>query len=604
MSFTSLRLLAGSGLSPIVHDLGLCLLGAALLAVVFERVRFPTIAALLAAGVLIGPIGLELVKDHKNVETIANLGLTLLLFVIGLEVNLRALLGSGKALLLPGLLQVPLALTVGYACFLGLARLGWPALTGPYTAVYLALGCTLSSTLLVVKLFQAALQLDTVSGRMAIGLLIFQDIWAMIFLAVQPNLESPELGPIVLNFVAIGIVGLFASVVARFLLPRAFEIVGRNPEMVVTVALGWCFGVGLFGAHLGAIFHALGIPVDLSVSMEMSALIAGASIASFPYAYEVVGRVVHIRDFFVTLFFVGLGMSIPAPNSIQVVIAAMLLALVAIALRWIVFLPLLYVVQREPRIAFETSTKLAQISEFCLVIAYLGLKFGHLTETHVSVVIFAFILTALLTPWLFRSSETRFDRIRPVLAAMGMRGPTTSVPVDESSSAPPRLVLLGFHRVASALVHELERTYPALLGRTIVVDSNVTLHDAIRKHGIEVVYGNAANVETLRHARVHEAEVILSTVPEELLKETTTVKLVRAVREVNPRAVLLVVASKPSMVSDLEAAGANHCIVLASEAAEGLLAATYAALNDGLTSFVATKTQRHGHPSLRREILG
>jgi Kef-type K+ transport system membrane component KefB len=596
--------LAASGLSPIVHDLGLCLLGAALLAVVFERVRFPTIAALLAAGVIIGPIGLELVKDHKNVETIANLGLTLLLFVIGLEVNLGALLGSGKALLLPGLLQVPLTVGVGYVGFLALSSLGWPALTGPYTALYLALGCALSSTLLVVKLLQADLQLDTASGRMAVGLLIFQDIWAMIFLAVQPNLKAPELGPIVLNFVAIGIVGLVASLVARFLLPRAFQIVGRNPEMVVTVALGWCFGVGLFGAHLGAILHAIGIPVKLSVSMEMSALIAGASIAAFPYAYEVVGRVVHIRDFFVTLFFVGLGMSIPAPHSVQVIVAATLLALVAIALRWLVFLPLLYAVQREPRMAFETSTKLAQISEFCLVIAYLGLKFGHLTETHVSVVIFAFILTALVTPLLFRKCEQLFNRARPLLAALGMRGPKTNTPRDETESAPPRVVLLGFHRVASALVHALERTYPELLRRTVVIDSNVTLHDEIRKHGIEVVYGNAANVETLRHARVHEAEIILSTVPEELLKETTSVKLVRAVREVNPRAVLLAVASKPSMVADLEAAGANHCVILASEAAEGLLAATYAALNDGLSRFVATEVQRLGHPSLRREILG
>jgi Kef-type K+ transport system membrane component KefB len=591
-------------LSPIVHDLGLCLLGAALLAVVFERVRFPTIAALLAAGVLIGPIGLELVKDQKSVETIANLGLTLLLFVIGLEVNLRALLASGKNLLLPGLLQVPLTVAVGYACFLGLSSLGWPALMGPYTAVYLALGCALSSTLLVVKLLQAELQLDTVSGRMAVGLLIFQDIWAMIFLAVQPNLESPELGPIVLNFVAMGIVGLFASLVARFLLPRAFEIVGRNPEMVVTVALGWCFGVGLFGAHLGGILHAVGIPVELSVSMEMSALIAGASIATFPYAYEVVGRVVHIRDFFVTLFFVGLGMSIPAPNSVQVIVAATLLALVAIAIRWIVYLPLLYLVQKEPRIAFETSTKLAQISEFCLVIAYLGLKFGHLTETHVSVVIFAFILTALLTPLLFRRCDALYGRVRPLLANLGMRDPLTNAPQSEPSSAPPRLVLLGFHRVASALVHELERTYPELLRRTVVIDFNVALHDALRERGIEVVYGNAANVETLRHAQVHQAEIILSTVPDELLKETTGVKLIRAVREVNPSAVLLAVASKPSMVASLEAAGANHCVVLASEAAEGLLAATYAALNDGLASFVATETQRHGHPSLRREILG
>lgn len=595
-----LVLAAGGGASPLVGDLGLCLVVAGLLSVVFVRLRIPAIAALLGAGVLLGPAGLEAVRDRASIDTIANLGLTLLLFVIGLEVNLKSLLASGRVLIVTGLVQVPLTLALGFGTFFVLGLGGWGLVEGVYPALYLGVACAFSSTLLVVKYLQEHLRLDTVAGRLCVGLLVFQDIWAIVFLALQPSFSNPSLTPILLTFLGTFLLLGLAVGVARLVLSRAFHVVARSPELVVTVALGWCFGVALLGANLTHFLALLGLQVEISVSMEMGALIAGATIATSPFAYEVVSRVVHLRDFFVTLFFVGLGMSIPVPDGYQVVLLAAVVALVAIALRYLVFLPVLYATGLDRRNSVAVSTKLAQVSEFCLVIAYLGARLGHLDGAHVSAVIFAFVLTALLTPFLFASSDVLYVRLRAVLDALGIR--SRSLKPEAEAHEAPRLVLLGFHRVASALLAELERNHADLLPHTLVVDTNTRIHPAIAQRGVRVVYGDVASTEVLRHAGVATAEVIVSTVTDELLKGTTNEQVTRQLRALAPRAIIIANCTPGSGVQRLRAAGADHVFRVSTEVALGVLPAIYAALNATLASYHQGREQEHG-PLEAPEVL-
>ena len=597
-----LTIASAGGVSPLVGDLGLCLVAAGILAVAFVKLRIPAIAALLGAGVLIGPAGLEAVQDRASIDTIANLGLTLLLFVIGLEVNLKSLLASGRTLVVTGLVQVPLTLAAGFAVFIGLGLTGWTLMTGIYPALYFGVACAFSSTLLVVKYLQEHLKLDTVAGRLAVGLLIFQDIWAIVFLALQPSFAHPSITPILLTFIGTAIVAAIATGVSRFILPYAFRVVARSPELVVTVALGWCFGVGLFGANLGTVIHRLGYHVEISVSMEMGALIAGATIATSAYAYEVVSRVVHLRDFFVTLFFVGLGMSIPIPDGFDVVLAAVIVGAIAVLLRFVVFLPVLYATGLDRRNAVDVSVKLAQVSEFCLVIVYLGARLGHVSGEHVSVVIFAFVLTALATPALFMKSDDMYQRLRGALDLIGVRSRGTREETDHAH-APPRLVLLGFHRTASALLAELERTHPDILPRTLVIDTNMPLHDAIRARGVHVIYGDITSVEVLRHAGVDAAEVIVSTIPDEVLKGTNNEQLVRRVRQVAANAIIIANATKASGVSTVRKAGADHVFRVPTAVAERVLPAIYAALNANFPSYLEAIEKEHGTGEQRSEIV-
>ena len=597
-----LILAAGGGVSPLVADLGLCMVVAGLLAVLFVRLRIPAIAALLGAGVALGPAGMNAVSDPASIDTIANLGLTLLLFVIGLEVNPQSLLASGRTLVATGLLQVPLTVAIGSGAFFLVGMTGWGLASGVYPAFYLGVACAFSSTLLVVKYIQEHLLLDSVSGRLCVGLLIFQDVWAIVILALQPSFADPALSPILLTFAGIAVVGTIAALAARWILPHAFHAVARTPELVVTVALGWCFGVGLLGGNLGPLAVLLGLDLEISVSLEMGALIAGASIATSPYAYEVISRVTHLRDFFVTLFFVGLGMSIPVPDGAAVLLLAAVLALIAIALRYVVFLPLLYATGLDRRNSTDVATKLAQVSEFCLVIAYLGARLGHIDAELVSVVIFAFVITALATPVLFGRSDRIYALLRPLLGRVGIRSRGSRTDPDEGER-PARLVLLGFHRVASALLADIERLYADLVPDTLVIDTNATTHDEIRRRGARVVYGDIASPEVLRHAGVDAAEVVVSTVPDEVLKGLDNAQLVRTVRSVASKAVVIANCTRASQVAAVRAAGADHVFRMPAEAAHGVLPAIAAALNASLPSFLEALVEERGRPEGGAEVL-
>jgi Kef-type K+ transport system membrane component KefB len=597
--------LAGAGASPLVQELGLCLLAAGLLSALFERARIPTIAALLVAGVGLGPVGLGLIHSSEDIETIANLGLTLLLFVIGLEVNPRSLLASGRTLLLTGALQVPITAAVALGVFLGLRPLLSPHLDGRYTPLYLALACAFSSTLLVVRFLQERRVLDTISGRLAVGLLIFQDIWAIIVLALQPSFESPQVMPIVLTFAGIFLLVLLAALGARFLLPHLFAWVAKAPELVVSLALAWCFAVGLTGNHLGGLIRLVGgVSSEISVSMEMGALIAGMAVASFPYHHEVAAKVSNLRDFFVTLFLVALGMSIPVPDGVHVLWLAALLSVVAILLRFVVFVPVFYFAGLDRSNALDASAKLAQISEFCLVIAYLGVKAGHIDEGATSVVIFAFVITALATPALFSLASTLPQRLGPLLSRLGFAEPSKGRASLVDADERPAILILGFHRVAAALIQDIGRQHPELLPSVVVLDINIQTHATIKQQGVRVHYGDAGSPEALRHAGVEHAQLVISTIPDELLRGTSNAAIVRAVRATAPDVPLFACASRAASVDALYGAGATYVYMPSSETANGLFAAGMATLEGHLDDYRATREAACGPLHTRIDVDG
>src|SRR5690606_13520664 len=174
------------------------------------------------------------------------LGLTFLLFVIGLELDFRSLAKSGRSLALSGALQVPLTTGLSFGVFYTLQRVG--ILPGDfYVPLYLALACAFSSTLLVAKALASRYQVDTQDGRLCLGLLIFQDIWAVVLLAVQPSFASPDVVIIISTLTGILLLAGFAVLLTRFVLPALFGTVAKFPELLVLLALGWCFGLGVIG---------------------------------------------------------------------------------------------------------------------------------------------------------------------------------------------------------------------------------------------------------------------------------------------------------------------------------------------------------------------
>ncbi len=594
---------ASSGeLPPLVYDIGICLFAASVVGVFAVRLKIPSIAAFLLAGILVGPIGFKFITEPENIETIAELGFILLLFMIGLEIDVRKIIGSGKMLLISGLFQYPLTVFLGFVVVKGLVWAGVGSFfSGQYDALYFGIFIAGSSTLLVVKLFQERYELGTESGRLALGLLVFQDIWAIVVLVLQPTFHSPEIIPAIISFLGMFLLAGISYCLASVIVVRAFTWLAKDPQMIFVGSIGWCFMIVFLGGSLDYAVTALfDISTSLSVGSGMSSLIAGMTIATLPYSRDIIAKVGIVRDFFIVLFIVALGMSVPAITEFSVVVIAVALAAASILSRQLIFFPLFYFTGGDRRLAQISALRLAQISEFGLVIAYLGGQYGHLSEGFSSAIIFAFVITALLTPAFFQNAYRIYEWSIPLMEKCGIREPAAEVSDDDVKAD---IVLLGFHRVASSLLHEISAHRPELMKRILVIDFNVQIHPAIRKMGASVRYGDLASELTLRHAGLDSASVIVATIPDEILRGTSNHKLVHALREINENAVIITNAEQPMAARDLYKAGADYVYMSRVNTARALDDLIEKTLDGTLDEFRDEQEREHGKSHERWEVL-
>ncbi len=495
--------------------------------------------AYLLAGFLIGPHGFKWVTEAHSIETIASIGLMLLLFMIGLEMDLKKMFSAGKAI----------SVTAGVQIFGGIA-LGWlffrlPGFGGTWLeAFYLAVAAAMSSTIIIVKILHDKHELETLAGRITLGVLVLQDLVTILFLAIQPNLKNPAAG---IMFAAFGkvllLVGL-AYVVSRFVLPHVFHRVARQPELVLVGALAWCFAVAGFAGQL-------------QLSPEMGALIAGVMVSTFPYTLDVVAKVTSLRDFFVTLFFVSLGMTIPMPTW-SLLLYMLLFSLFLVGSRLLtVFLPL-YKMKLGHRISLLPAINLCQLSELSLVLLTLGRRSGDVSENSINIAAIAFAFLAVDSTYAIFGSEVLLRKTSIWLKQLGWPDLKDASTATKEAAKGKRIFILGFCWTASSLLEEITRDKPTLLQEIQVVDFNPHVIEQLRRRGVSVVYGDISQRDMLLHAGVVNAQLILCTLPDMLLKGASNFKLLRQLRELNPAAQIVVHAEKLATLPELYAAGADY----------------------------------------------
>jgi Kef-type K+ transport system membrane component KefB len=570
----------------LLSSVGISISVAAGLAFIGNWLRQPLLLAYLLAGVLIGPqIGFGLVSDRASIETVSEIGLILLLFIIGLELDLKKLLAAGKPVLVTGILQFPLCVALGLAFFIPFGlRMQGDDFALPYVAVCLAI----SSTMIVVKLLYDKFELDTLPGRITLGVLIFQDVWAIVVLGIQPNLLDPQFAKLLGSLGTGALLVVVALFISKTVLPRLFRSVAKSPELVLIGSLAWCFVVC-------AAANAAGL------SREMGALIAGIAISTFPYNLDVVAKVVSIRDFFVTLFFVALGMQIPMPSA-ELVAMALLASAFLVASRFVVIFPILRALRQGHRASLLPAINLAQMSEFSMVIAAIGLGYQHIDQKTVSLLIFVFAITSVVSTYLIGYSHPLQERIAAGLRRIGIHDLDAERDTrDEARSlAGKDVVLLGFFTEASALVHEYEMAANPMLARLLVIDFNPDVHAELKRRGIACKYGDVASMQTLQHADVHAAKLVVSTIPDTILKGTSNLRLLQQARRLCPHAAIVVTASRVASALELYDAGADFVFVSRLHSAAQMAAILEQGLADGFDDLRADEI---AHIRRRDEVL-
>jgi Kef-type K+ transport system membrane component KefB len=533
-----------------------CIAAAALLAFLARMLGQPLVLGYVAAGALLGPhVGLHVVHDEAAIEHISEIGLILLLFLIGLEISLPRLLQAGRVITASGLLQPPLCAAVAWFCLGPIAVVTG----GTFDRLYLAIAAAISSTLIVVKLLSDKYELASFGGRVTVGILVFQDLFAIAFLAVQPNLEDPRPAMLAQSLAGVLLIVAGAFLVARWAMPRFFRTIATSSELLVVSAMAWCLLVAEASKTIG-------------LSREMGALVAGVVIAGLPYGSEIVSRVGGVRDFFLTLFFVSLGLKVPAPSA-DVLGPAALVTAVVVGSRFVTMVPIFAALRLDTRTASVVAVNLGQVSEFALVFFALGLGLGHVSKAAASIVLYAVLLTAVLSTYAILYSHDIASAISRLLPMLGLRG-RFEVEADDAAASDdsPDLFVLGATNAGLALVRRLDRLAPELKRRIVAIDFSPETLDSLALHGVRRHYGDVANVETLRHAGIERASVILSLLSDWILKGTSNADILLRARSLAPGARIVVTADNAEDADALYRAGADYVVVPAALTAEHLQA--------------------------------
>ncbi len=523
----------------LVTDIAICIIAAWIVAVASHAMRLPLLLAYLVAGFAIGPYGFKWVTDTKDIAIISEIGLSLLLFMIGLEIDLKKMLSAGKVITVTAAVQVLGCFVVGWVVFnfLGPAE-------NRLEAVYLAVAAAMSSTIIIVKILYDKRELETLAGRITLGVLVLQDIAVILFLAVQPNLKNPALGPLAHALGNVILLLSAAFLASRFVLPPIFKLVARLPELVLVGALAWCFAMAGFAGWLG-------------LSTAMGALIAGVMISTFPYTLDVVAKVTSLRDFFVTLFFVSLGMAIPVPTW-GYLVWTFFFCLVLIGSRLVTVFPILYSMRQGYRVSLLPAVNLCQMSELSLVLLALGYHVGDVSDRTIGIASFSFAFLAVGSTFAILKNDLLLRKASPWLNKMGLHDLDQTVFIAASGEKTKRIGLLGFSWTASSLIEEINREQPALLSEITVVDFNPFVHSRLRERGIRAIYGDITQRDVLHHAGLGESEIIICSLPNTVLRGASNLKILRQLRELNPTAYIIVHAELLSDIPALYEAGANY----------------------------------------------
>lgn len=522
--------------ATLLQDIGTSIVAATALAYVARLTRQPLLLGYIVAGVVVGPSGLGWVHSEQSIQRLAELGLTFLMFIVGLELDVNKIIETGRKVAPTTTVQVLASTLLGWLAALALGYSGLPA-------VYVAAAVATSSTMIVLKILADRNEMYTASGQMTLGIMVLQDLFAIVALAMQPSLgEGVPVSKIALTtFYGLAMVG-GAIVSTRYILPFVFRFVAKSPEVLLLTSVSWCFLV-CYAA------------IRLEFSVALGAMMAGASLSAFPYSMDVVAKVRGLRDFFVPLFFVSLGMMLTRPTADQILIVLVLTILVILT-RYLTIWPMLKFAGYDHKIGIMSSSHLSQISELGLVLAMTGVALGHIDKNQVSVIVLLMIVSATLSTYLVRYSHVLSQRLLRQKVSQ-QTGDASQSTVLVESDGPPAIMLIGCFRIGSSLVHELRQ---ATINFS-VIDFNQTVNQRLNALGVSTTYGDISHLDTLEHAGVEHAKILIVGVGDDFLRGTDNARLLQQLRRVNPTAKIIVTSDSIEKALRLYEAGADYVLL-------------------------------------------
>jgi len=518
-------------------EIGLIIFVATAVSLIMRLLKQPLIVGYIITGIIVGPYFLNFTESVNYVELFSKIGITTLLFIVGLSLKLDIIREVGKISVLAGMGQVIFTSAVG---FFIMQILGFNIIASLFGSIAL----TFSSTIIILKLLSDKGDLDKLYGKISIGLLLVQDIFATIILLVVSILGSTTLTDgstfgITLFLFAKGIAFfVILYVLSRYVLPRLLSFLASSQELLFLFSLSW-------GLGMAAIFYNFGF------SLEIGALAAGVAIASSPYSLEISSRMKPLRDFFILLFFVLLGSQVILSDIGNIIIPAIILSLFVLIGNPLIVIILMNLLGYKSRTGFLVGLTVAQISEFSLILMALGFSFGYVNKEIVSLITLVGIMTIAGSTYLILYADKIYPKLRKLLRILE---PHKQIE-DEKKEVAENLdmIIFGYDRVGYDFVNIAEK----MKKNYFVVDFNPDSIKKLERNNIPHFFGDADDVDFLWEIDVPRAKAIISTIPD----FKTNFDLVSFYRNHNPKGIIIVISNNIKDTKELYKNGASFVIM-------------------------------------------
>lgn len=483
----------------IFYEIAILVLMAAALGLLGLLARQPLVVAFIAVGVLAGPDALGVVSSTDFIETLSQISIAVLLFLVGLKLDLALIRSLGKVAVATGLGQVTFTALFGFLICL-LLGIDW------LPGLYIAVALTFSSTIIIVKLLSDKQEISALHGKIALGFLIVQDLFvvlAMVLLSAIGIQAGDETGsPLDVVTVLAGGIGLVAFVVLfiRFVATPLLNLMSRSPELLVIFAVGWAAG-------MAATADAFGL------GKELGGLLAGMSLASTRYRDAISSRLSSLRDFLLLFFFINLGASLSLGSLGNQVVPALVLSVFVLVGNPMIVLAIMGAMGYRKRTGFLAGLTVAQISEFSLIFMAMGMSLGHVNEQAMGLVTLVGLVTIAVSVYMITWSHRLYQFLEPYLGIFERRTPyrETGEASAQGNQGSHDFIIFGLGRYGSRIGSRLKDQGFRVLGIDFDPEAVTKWHGM----GFDAEFGDATDPDFLAHLNLADVRAVVSAVPRE-----------------------------------------------------------------------------------------
>jgi len=507
---------------------------ASIVAIVIRILNQPLVVGYIFTGILLGPLFFNVVHTTDYIDLFSKIGITILLFIVGLNLKPNIIKEVGKVAIIGGLGQILLTIVFGIliALLLGLSLLH---------SLYIGIALSFSSTIIVLKLLSDMDDLSKVYAKISVGFLLIQDLVAILALLFISSFSGAQHLPLIQTglFLTLKLLvaGLCVYLVTKYIISHAIHYIAHSQELLFLFSIGW-------GLGLASMFYLLGF------SVEVGALIAGVSLSVTPYADSIASRLKPLRDFFIVLFFILLGSNLVIANVSELLFATIIFSLFVLIGKPLIVFFLMNVLGYSTKQSYQTGLSLAQVSEFSFILATLGLTLGHVDKSTVTLITLTGLITIAGSSYFILYSDEIYPFLEKLLKKIEIVHTRKTIANKELE---PELILFGYDRVGRDFVEafkKLDKTY-------LVVDYNPELIEELEEARMPYEYGDVEDVELLDELQLNKIKLCVSTIPDVKINSL----LIQKIKEVSDHAIIIVRARETDEAKMLYELGATYVVM-------------------------------------------